>query len=95
MQYRPLYNQVLLQIIVPEKPMIQTEQTDTKSTENPRLTFKVMDFGADVDQIEKGDIVLLACTQADLYPLDEVHKLILVDKSKIACVVAPQVSGNN
>jgi co-chaperonin GroES (HSP10) len=85
-QYRPLGTRVVLKILpVENKSGILLPQ----GSNNPKVrqTFEVIAVGGEVNddkyKLNVGEVVLIACHNSEILPLDEEEQWIMVDRSKI------------
>lgn len=92
--YRPLGTRVVLKIL-PIENQSGILLPDGKSNPNERQTFEVIAVGAEVNDANfslcKGEVVLMACHNSEILPLDEKLQLIMVDRSKIIAAVDTKV----
>lgn len=91
--YRPLGQRVVLKILPVENKsgiLLPDGVTNAKS----RQTFQVIAVGAEVNDdkfsLNVDEIVLVACHNSEMLPLDQEEQLIMVDRSKIVAVLQNQ-----
>lgn len=91
--YRPLGQRVVLKILPVENKsgiLLPDGVTNAKS----RQTFEVIALGGEVNDdkytLNVGEVVLIACHNSEVLPLDEEDQLIMVDRSKIVAAVEKQ-----
>jgi co-chaperonin GroES (HSP10) len=88
--YRPLGTRVVLKILpVENKSGILLPQ----GSNNPKVrqTFEVIAVGGEVNddkyKLNVGEVVLIACHQSEILPLDEEEQWIMVDRSKVVAAL--------
>jgi co-chaperonin GroES (HSP10) len=88
--YRPLGTRVILHILPVENksPLFMPDGvTNTKV----RQTFEVVAVGGEVNdskfKLNEGEVVMIACHNSEILPLDEEDQLIMVDRSKIVAAL--------
>lgn len=88
--YRPLGTRVVLKIL-PIESTSPILLPDGKTNPKVRQTFRVIAIGGEVNdekyKLNVDEVVLIACHNSEILPLDEEEQLIMVDRSKIVAAV--------
>jgi co-chaperonin GroES (HSP10) len=88
--YRPLGTRVVLKIL-PVENKSGILLPDGASNAKVRQTFEVIAVGGEVNdekyKLNAGEVVLIACHNSEILPLDAEEEWIMVDRSKIVAAL--------
>lgn len=91
--YRPLGTRVVLKIL-PVESKSPILMPDGVTNAKQRQMFEVVAIGGEVNDdkfsLNVGAIVIIACHNSEMLPLDEELQLLMVDRSKVVAALETQ-----